>query len=134
MQIYFLVVATQLIAGFILVSPLLEKKLVFFEECPFLKERYFQFGLGITAVLAALFTLLKVSDLDVLILGDLVPALSGLFLGIYFILSFYYERLVESRSWVKSYIDLVRDHSFMIGSGVLIIAVLHFLLPTALFL
>jgi uncharacterized membrane-anchored protein len=133
MQIYFLVVSTHLLAGFILSSHFLEEKFESFPGCvDVLNSKRFKIALGVVTLLSALFTLLKVSADDVLIIGDLLPAISGFFLGSYFILSFFYESLEENRSWMKSYVDLMEDRGHIVGFVAFVIGILHFLVPTAL--
>ena len=80
MQIYFLVVSTHLLAGFLLSSHFLEEKIEAFSSCAdFMSNNVFKLVLGIVTLLSALFTLLKVSANDVVIIGDLLPAVSGFF-------------------------------------------------------
>lgn len=135
MQIYFLVVSTHLLAGIVLASHFIEEKNEAFGACTqVLNNRTFKIVLGIITVLSSLFTLLKVSPDDVLIIGDLLPAVSGFLIGAYLILAYFYESLEENRSWMKSYVDLLEDKGHIFGLFAIIVAVLHFLVPTALIL
>lgn len=135
MQIYFLVVMTHLLAGLVLGSHFLEEKFESFSSCAaMLNNGKFKMVLGVITVLSALFTLLKVTPDDVLIIGDLLPALSGFLFGAYLILGFFYESLEESRSWMKSFVDLLEDKGHIFAVASLVIGLLHFLVPTALIL
>ncbi|MDC7241971.1 MAG: hypothetical protein PQJ50_16570 [Spirochaetales bacterium] len=135
MQIYFLVVSTHLLVGLVLGSHFLEEKYESFSCCAaMLNNQKFKLILGIITVLASLFTLLKVTPNDVVIIGDLLPAVSGFTFGSYLILSFFYESLEESRSWLKSFVDLLEDKGYIFGLVSIVIGVLHFLVPTALIL
>ncbi|QEN07174.1 hypothetical protein EXM22_03910 [Oceanispirochaeta crateris] len=133
MQIYFLVVFTHLLGGFVLSSHFLDEKIEDFASCTtLLNNNRFKLVLGIVTVLTALFTLLKVSPADVIIIGDILPAVSGFLLGGYFILCYFYEHLDESRSWMKGYVDFMEDRGHFAGLAAVIIAILHFLVPSAL--
>jgi len=135
MQIYFLVVLTHLLSGLVLSSHFLEEKINGF--APFsalLQKPRFRLVLGIITVLSSLFTLLKVTPSDVIILGDLLPAVTGFLMGAYLILGFFYESLEESRSWMKSFVDLMEDKGHIIGIAAIVVGLLHFLVPTAIIL
>ncbi len=135
MQIYFLVVSTHLLVGLVLGAHFLEEKYESFSSCAaMLNNKTFKLILGIITVLASLFTLLKVSPNDVVIIGDLLPAISGFLFGSYLVLTFFYESLEESRSWLKSYVDLLEDKGHLFAVVSIVIGILHFLVPTALIL
>ena len=135
MQIYFLVVITHILAGLVLGSHFLEEKFESFSPCiAVLNNRRFKIILGVLMVLSSLFTLLKVVPDDVLIIGDLLPAITGFLFGAYLILGYFYESLEESRSWMKSFVDLLEDKGHIFGLISLVVGVLHFLVPTALIL
>ena len=135
MQIYFLVVSTHLVAGLVLSSHFLDEKMENFSStAALLNNNRFKLILGVLSMIAALFTLLKVTPGDVIIVGDLLPAVTGILIGGYLVLSFFYTSLEESRSWMKSYVDIMEDRGHIIGLAAMIIGVLHFLVPTALIL
>lgn len=136
MQIYFLVIVTNILAGLVLSRSFLEEKISGF--APFsgvLRKDRFKLILGIVTVLTALFTLLvKVTPADVVVLGNLLPALSGALMGAYLILSSFYKDLEEERSWMKSFVDLVESRGYIIGFAGMLIGTVHFLVPSALIL
>jgi len=135
MQIYFLVVSTHLIAGLVLSAHFLEEKVENLSSCTtLLNNSRFKLILGIVSMLTALFTLLKVTPGDVIIAGDLLPAVTGFLIGGYLVMSFFYASLEENRSWMKSYVDIMEDQGHIIGLAAMIIGILHFLVPTALIL
>lgn len=135
MQIYFLVVMTHILAGLVLGSHFLEEKFESFSSCTtVLNNARFKIILGVVTVLSALFTLLKVTPDDVLIIGDLLPAVTGFLFGAYLILGYFYESLEESRSWMKSFVDLLEDKGHIFAVVSLVVGLLHFLVPTALIL
>ena len=135
MQIYFLVVSTHLMVGLVLSSHFLEEKFETFSPCVLLlNHNKFKLILGILTILSSLFALLKMSPDDVLIIGDLLPTVSGFLMGSYLGLGFFYESLEENRSWMKSYVDLLENKGHIFGTIMVIIGLLHFLVPTALIL
>jgi len=135
MQIYFLVVSTHLVAGLVLSSHFLDEKLENFSSCTtLLNNSRFKLVLGALTMISALFTLLKVTPGDVIVVGDLLPAITGILIGGYLVLTFFYTKLEENRSWMKSYVDIMEDRGHIIGLAAMIIGTLHFLVPTALIL
>ena len=136
MQIYFLVVITNILSGLVLSGAFLSEKFPGFGPCNvMIQNSRFKLVLGIITVLSALFTLLvKVTPADVIILGDLLPALTGALMGSYLIMTFFYDSLEETRSWMKSFVDLMEDRGFIFGLGGLVIGLIHFLVPNALIL
>ncbi len=134
-QIYFLVVVTHLMASLVLASPSLGRKNESFAALgPLLTNKAFQLIFGVVTVFAAVATLLNRHPGDVILLGDLLPASSGLLMGAYFIMSHFAQNLEENRSWMQTYVELITDHGQLIGMGTLIIGILHFLLPGVFFI
>ena len=136
MQIYFLVVTTNIMAGLILSGSFLEEKFSEFSPCnQLIQKPRFKMVLGIVAVLAACITLLlKITPADVIFIGNLLPALSGIIMGTYLIMSFFYSSLEEERSWMKSFVDLMEDRGHIIGLAGILIGIIHFLVPSAVIL
>ena len=136
MQIYFLVVITNILSGLVLSGSFLDEKISGFGPCNTLMQNgKFKLVLGILSVLTALFTLLlKITPDDVVVLGDLLPAVTGGVMGSYLIMSFFYGSLEETRSWMKSFVDVMEDRGHIIGIAGMLVGVIHFLVPTALIL
>ncbi|OQY34284.1 MAG: hypothetical protein B6241_05300 [Spirochaetaceae bacterium 4572_59] len=136
MQIYFLVVITNILSGLVLSGSFLEEKIEGFSSCNALMQRgKFKLVLGIITVLTALFTLLlKITPEDVIVLGDLLPALTGGIMGSYLIMSFFYGSLEETRSWMKSFVDVMEDRGHIIGIAAVLVGIIHFLVPSAIIL
>jgi hypothetical protein len=97
----------------------------------------------VVGILAAVTGLLKlfVPFVDpertvIYILGDLLPALAGIAAGFLLAFSFYRERVthVDSEEKVNSIGDIFLQYKKAAGVVILIIALLHFLFPGALFL
>ncbi len=136
MQIYFLVVLTDILSGLILSGSFLEGKINEFATCnAFLQKPKFKLILGILTSLTALFTLLlKITPADIVFVGDLLPGLYGLLAGAYLIMSFFYSSLEETRSWMKSFVDLMEDQGHIVGLAGILIGIIHFLVPSAVIL
>lgn len=136
MQIYFLVVITNILSGLILSGSFLEEKIKDFSPCNALMQKgKFKLVLGLLSVLTALFTLLlKITPDDVVVLGDLLPAVTGGIMGSYLIMSFFYGSLEENRSWMKSFVDVMEDRGHIIGITGILVGIIHFLVPSAIIL
>ena len=136
MQIYFLVVLTNILSGLILSGSFFEEKNPEFAPCNlFLQKPRFKLVLGVVTVLTALFTLLvKVTPADIFFIGDLLPACYGVLAGSFLIMSFFYNSLEESRSWMKSFVDIMEDRGHIVGLTGILIGLIHFLVPSAVIL
>ncbi len=136
MQIYFLVVLTHILSGFVLSGSFLEGKIIEFAPCnAMLQKPKFKLVLGILTALSALFTLLlKITPADIVFIGDILPGVYGILTGSFMIMSFFYGSLEETRSWMKSFVDLMEDRGHVIGIAGILIGIIHFLVPSAVIL
>jgi hypothetical protein len=94
----------------------------------------------VAGILAAVTGLLKLfvpyadtGRAAIYILGDLLPALAGLAAGFILIFGFYRER-ADTEEKTNSFGDTFLQYKKAAGIVILIIALLHFFLPGALFL
>ncbi len=134
LQFYFLSVMCNFIAGFLLFKG---------EECPVsddltfkfsIHNEFFRFGLGIITCLTALLKILSVIQGDVIIVGDLLPALTGLLAGFILVFQYYRSRSdLESERSDKMESFFEKNRKWM-GIAAMTAAVLHFLFPTVMFL
>ena len=94
----------------------------------------FRLIIGILALITGILKLL--SPMEVLIFGDLLPALAGITAGFMLIYGFYRERSsnVDSEEKINRLGETVLHYKKAIGILLLASALLHFLLPRALFL
>ena len=94
----------------------------------------FRLIIGILALLTGILKLLY--PMEVLIFGDLLPALAGIIAGFMLIYGFYRERSsnVDSEEKINRLGESVLHYKKAIGIVLLVAALLHFLLPRALFL
>jgi hypothetical protein len=103
----------------------------------FLSSWGFRLVLGILAAITGVLKFLSPINNTTPILGDMLPALAGLAAGFTLIFGFYRENSAKSGA-ADGKLDRVGDtflqNRKVVGISLLVIAVLHFLFPTALFL
>lgn len=135
-QIYLLSILTNLLAGAALSAERMGSRLRIdaILNAESLQKSGFRLGLGLVAFVVGFLKLLSVSSGDVAVVGDLIPALAGMVMG--FTLAFeYYRSRSEAQSSTASTIDsLVERYGSVLGIVGIVSALLHFLLPTVLFL
>jgi hypothetical protein len=92
---------------------------------------------AITGILKLLLPMPNSEKTAIPILGDMLPALAGIVAGFILIFGFYRENSAKSES-ADGKLDLIGDtllqYRKAVGISLLVIAVLHFLFPYALFL
>jgi hypothetical protein len=100
----------------------------------------FRFVVGILAAATGLLKLfvpfVDPERATIYILGDLLPALAGLAAGFMLIFGFYRERSaqVDDEEKINSFGDIFLQYKKAAGIVILVIALLHFFFPGALFL
>ena len=133
LQFYFLSVSANILAGLTLTSDYLAEKFKAF--LPFkelFSKKNVKTTIGIVAFVVGFLKLLL--PVDKVIVGDFLPALAGLAMGAGLILGIIKERGTVSAEKVDSLEKAVTNYRVPLGIGGLVIAVLHFLIPSALFL
>lgn len=145
LQFYFLSVMLNLLVGLVLFCSVAPKKQ---EETAvdnsssatdnaglqsFFDSKNFKLVLGVLAILVGFMKLLSVVQNDVPVIGDLLPAISGLIGGFSVLLDFYISTSSTEFS-PSGIIQVLLDSRKTIGVFCIIIAVLHFLFPKVLFL
>jgi len=102
----------------------------------FLSSWGFRLVVGILAAITGVLKFLSPINNKTPILGDMLPALGGLTAGFILIFGFYRENSTRSDTGGK--LDQIGDtflqYRKIAGVSLLVIAALHFLFPTALFL
>ena len=91
-------------------------------------------GLAILSFLIGIFKLLSVTRGDVIIVGDLLPALAGLIMGSILALEYYQERSSSETADLGKFSGFLLNTRQTFGLAGIIIAILHFLFPGVLFL
>ncbi|MFP4373516.1 MAG: hypothetical protein ACLFPO_04240 [Spirochaetaceae bacterium] len=135
-QIYLLSVLTNVLAGVALSVGGMDEKLhlssVFNKEL--MQTDGFRLGLGIVTFVVGFFKLLSVSEGDVPVVGDILPAISGLVLGMILLLQYYRSRSAVSSPFVDTLDNVFGKNSAVFGTVGILIGILHFLLHRVLFL
>ncbi len=135
-QIYLLSVVSNLLAGIALSFQGMDEKLqlssVFNRDL--MENTGFRLGLGVATFVIGFLKFLAVSPDDVPVVGDLIPALAGLIMGLILLLQYYRSRSTVSSPALDKVENVFGKNSGVFGTAGMIIAVLHFLLPRILFL
>ena len=98
-------------------------------------EETWKLVFGILSAVTGLLKLLSPIEGDLPVIGDLVPAISGIACGIILIFEYYRHRTsVEDTEQTIKIKRIFIDNKNIIGAGAMIAAVLHFLFPRVLFL
>lgn len=135
-QIYLLSIVSILLSGVALAFERLNERIrigLFFNQELF-SSINFRLGLGLVTVLVGIFQFLTVAPGDIPVVGDLIPAVTGIVLGGILIVQYY-----QAKSTVESGVVSTVDRIFVKNAsnfGVIgiVIAFLHFLLHRVLFL
>lgn len=130
-QIYFLSILSNILGGLVLSSEHYSEKFAgissveeFFDGKPGLR-----ITLGIVAFLTGFLKLLTVTKGDVPVIGDILPALAGLFTGATLIFARYKEKSTVPSKMVETADKLLIKNKTIIGTIGMLIGALHFLLP-----
>lgn len=136
MQFYFLSIVCNVLAGLALLlnaeesgsMPLVEG----LRET--LKNETTRLVLGILSLIAGLFKILSVVRMDVVVVGDLLPALAGILASIALFNEYYTARSTIERTPNTAFVAIFVTRKKWIGWAALVAAALHFLFPNVLFL
>lgn len=134
-QLFFLSVATNLVAGYLLSHLFLREKigaLVVFDP-EFLTSRTVYTVVGTLAVVVGALRIVFVTPGDVVVVGDLLPALSGLVAGVTLILIAYLERVDAPFAFALRLGGILGERRNTVGIVAIVIGVLHFFVPRLLF-
>ena len=134
LQFYFLSIVLNALAGYILITKDSDDVLKFKGGFS-LKDETFRLVVGILSALTGLLKILSVVEGDVPVVGDLVPALTGIFSGFILIFEYYRSRTSLRVSEQAEKVDrLLVANKKIIGVAALVAAALHFLFPKVLLL
>lgn len=140
LQFYFLSIVANLVGGLALSSAYLDERLsgvsglkAFFDTKPGVRVSF-----GVVALVVGILKLLSVTRGDVPVVGDLIPAVTGLIVGTALLFERYREKSTipaETQSGIVAVVDrLVLRNRTVIGITSLLVSALHFLIPRVLFL
>lgn len=136
LQFYFLSIVTNLLAGVTLASDYLaDRSKGFAPYAELLGRRSVRTTIGIAAfVVGFLKLLIRSSANDVPVVGDLLPALAGLAMGAALVVGLIRERSGIPDESAGGFERTVMAYRVPLGIAGVVIGVLHFLIPGALFL
>lgn len=103
-------------------------------EIPLFNDASFRLVLGILMVLTGLMKLLSPIQYDVPIVGDLIPALAGLFGGTSILIGWYQQKSSIGLNLPEVVNKIFIDGRKYLGIFCIAAAVLHFIFPRVLFL
>jgi hypothetical protein len=135
MQIYFLSIFFNILAGYTLISEnnknTPEIKIGFS-----LKDETVKLILGILSMAAGVLKLLSPAQGDLLILGDLFPSFTGIAAGLILCFDFYQKHATISEKSGKkpSFVDFLSQNRKIAGFAAIVAAISHFLFPGIIFL
>jgi hypothetical protein len=144
-QVYLLSIVANLLAGIALAFDRLDERLhvgSFFNRDAFTSQS-FRLVLGLITAGVGFFQLLTVHPEDVVFVGDLIPAITGLALGAILLLEYYEHRSESSAAGTTERAEGVRTDGLrrvLLGNAAtfgmlgILVALLHFILHRFLFL
>ena len=135
-QFYFLSILANILAGLTLAMDYLSEK---FNALVAFKDMFGKRGTKITVGLLAFIVgflklLIRSTGEDVPLIGDFLPAVAGLGMGAAILLEFFKERTNLPAEKVSNLEKAVITYKVPLGIAGLVISVLHFIIPGALFL
>jgi hypothetical protein len=134
LQFYFLSIALNALAGYILIRGN-EENVLGLKSGFSLKDETFKLVVGILSVLTGLLKLLSVIEGDVPVIGDLFPALTGFLSGVILISEYFRSRSsLEVPERAEKFDRFLTANKKLIGMAALAAAALHFLFPRVLLL
>lgn len=129
LQFYFFSIVLNFLSGLVLIFMGSEKN----ELCIF-QTKVSRLILGIATFVVGFFKLISVIRTDILIVGDLLPALFGLLAGFTLLLDYYVHETSSEIPVTHGFLAFFTTGQKYIGIGAIIFAVLHLLFPYVPFL
>lgn len=135
-QFYALSVFCNLLAGIALSYDEIEKRFslnkIFNPE--FFSRSGFKLIFGIVTAVVGVFKFLSVTDDDVKVVGDLIPAVTGIVLGFTLLLEYYKEKATVSSDRIAALERIFIGNRTILGIAGIVVAILHFLFHAVLLL
>jgi hypothetical protein len=130
-QVYFLSILCNALSGFVLLTDGLDGEGV---SKGLFRNSSFRLCLGAATAVVGLLKFLSVVPGDYPVVGDMAPALGGLFSGAALLYEFYRAHATIPSKTADSISGIIGIRKKVIGGIAIATAVLHFLFPSALFL
>jgi hypothetical protein len=134
-QFYFLSILFNATAGFVLVNEGTDIESSIESGLKFsLRNETFRLVLGVLTMATGLLKLLSATQGDIQVIGDFVPAVTGLAAGFILLFGYYQDRSLIDDDKNTHLEHIVNKNRKWIGFAAMIVAVLHFLFPQVLLL
>ncbi len=137
LQLYFLSIVLNITSGCALASDYLaDRSTVFTNMRDFFKASHvLKITLAVLTFIVGFFKFISVTKGDTPVVGDFFPAICGLIGGTTLFLDYYRESSTSFNSqFVETLNRVFLDHKSIVGIGSIIIGLLHFIFPQAIFL
>ncbi|MCL2293684.1 MAG: hypothetical protein FWC36_02300 [Spirochaetes bacterium] len=134
-QFYVLSILVNLLGGFLLAGDVISKRFSssgFYQKIT--KSEVYMMIFAIIAAIAGIFKIISVLEGNIPIIGDLLPALASFTLAIHFFCKYLLEKKGMLEGTLGTIDLFIENYKTLIGIACIIIAILHFLFPSALFL
>ena len=129
-QFYALSIFLNIFIGLMLSIGGADEKETFFTRIKgLLEEKGSKFSFGLVSVLIGFFKILSPTRGDVPVVGDLLPAVTGIALGSVLLLDFLKNSSDVRSAVVEKFDDIITLNRKYVGMAGVLIGVLHFLMP-----
>ena len=135
-QFYFLAICLNILGGLVLAAPYFSERfpgISAFRGYIFDKSGL-RIGLIAALLLIGIMKIISVSAGDVIIVGDLLPALTLLLSGFTMVIEYIFENNEAENGFLKKMNSIFVKHASITGVAALVAGGLHFIFPTVLFL
>jgi purine-cytosine permease-like protein len=134
-QFYFLSIIFNVFAGLILASELLQERFEGYRRIgEALQGNTLRLITGIAVGVFGVFKILSAFEGDVPVVGDLIPAAAGIVMAITLLIDRFKERGTVSSQTVEALDRVFVRRKSIIGIIGIVVAVVHFFIPSVLFL
>ncbi len=137
-QFYFLSIVANLLGGMALSADYLSKKVKFMASWEdFFVKQNVRITIGFSALIVGILKLIvKPIGWAVPFAGDLLPALAGIVVGVALLVDFFKKKTETevAKESIEKVEKVVITYRVPLGIGSIVIALLHFFIPGALFL
>ncbi|MBT3273192.1 MAG: hypothetical protein HN368_08570 [Spirochaetales bacterium] len=135
-QIYFLSILSNILGGLVLSAGHYSEKFTGLASVKEFSDARpgFRVTLGVVAFLTGFLKLLTVTRGDVPVVGDLLPALAGLVVGVTLLFDRYKEKSTVPSKMIEKADNLLLKNRTILGTAGMLAGVLHFLIPGVLLL
>lgn len=135
-QFYFLSICLNVLGGLVLAAPHFSERLpgILSLREYIIDKTGLRIGLIAALLLIGVMKIINVSPGDIIIVGDLLPALTLLLSGFTLLVEFIFENNESESGFLKKMDSVFVKHASITGIAALVAGGLHFIFPTVLFL